>query len=91
MFCSHEIVVSDHPFTEPIIIPFTKNLWNIGYTNRIGSTTITDTVIRMDVGVCCVAIAAIFIAVPALFFTIAARELAWLIYVYSRYCSEYNF
>lgn len=43
----------------------------------MGITTMTDTVIRMDVGVCCVASAAIFRFVPPLlFFTIVARELA---------------
>jgi hypothetical protein len=37
------------------MIPFMKNLWKIGYTRMMGITTITETVILTDVGVCLVA------------------------------------
>ena len=41
----------------------------------------TETVMRMEVGVCWVASAAIFRFVPPLlFFTMVAREFAWFIY-----------
>ena len=53
----------------------------------MGNTTITDTVIRMDVGVCWVARDAAIFAIPLLLI-IFARELAWFRYVYSRYCRE---
>ena len=40
------------------MIPFTKYLWKIGYTNIIGITTITVIVILILVAVCIVAAAA---------------------------------
>ena len=48
----------------------------MGYTNKIGNTTITDTVIRIDVGVCWLARTAELIVPTPLFRTMAARELA---------------
>lgn len=50
-----------------------------------------ETVIRIDVGVCVVAAEAIFDNdEPAVFLTICASELAWLINIYSKYCNEYR-
>lgn len=69
----------DQPFTAPIMIPFTKYLWKIGYTRIIGITTIIVTVIRTLVGVWLVATAA---AMDALLLVLArpASELAWFRY-----------
>ena len=62
------------------MIPFTKYLWNIGYTRSIGATTTMVTVIRMDVAVAaCASEAASDAAFPVLL-TNALSELAWLIY-----------
>ena len=44
----------------------------------MGRITTTDTVMRMEVGVCMVAREAVLMTAP--FFIMAARELAWLIY-----------
>ena len=48
----------------------------MGYTNKIGSTTMTETVIRIEVDVCCVATIAALMAPVPLLRTIAAKELA---------------
>lgn len=50
----------NYPFTEPIIIPFTKYFWKNGYTNKIGITTTTATVILTEVAVNVVATLAKF-------------------------------
>ena len=46
--------------------------------NRIGKTTITDTVMRIEVGVCLVTKFCTFAILPD-DFTAAASEFAWLI------------
>ena len=58
----------------------------------MGNTTMIETVMRIDVDVCCVARFCTFSDVPPwLLITRDARELAWLMYWYRRYCKEYNF